>query len=204
MYYANSPVHCISHRRTAFRGIHKFTEARYLSLSWVTCIQYTISHPVPLRPITVSSFCLIAGLANDYVCKIFVLTFWYAFHITPVNVTCSSDLILLVLLTLIIFDEKHKLCNSSYSSFLQTSLILLVENIFLKTLFSNSLSLFSFARIRNKFHTHIKQQAKYGSVYIKLCLHKVYTRKKFSNSPRFIIQVPTYDETSYIFTLSHF
>lgn len=128
----------ISHRRTIFRGIPKFTEARYWLLSWARCIQYTISHPVPLRKITVSSFFLVADIGNDYVFKIFVLTFWYAFHVTPVIVACSSDLIVLVLWILIIFNEKYKLCNSSYSNFIQTSVILLVENIFLKTLFWKS------------------------------------------------------------------
>lgn len=147
---------------------------------------------VSLRPITVSSFCLNAGLASDYFLNIFVLTFWYAFPVTPVTATCSRDLSLLVLCPVIILGEKYNLCKSSFSNFLQLSLILLVEIILLKTFFSNRPSLLSSARIKDQVSHSYKATGKvWFCVYQTLRFHKEYTLRKFSNSPRLIIQVPT-------------
>jgi hypothetical protein len=64
----------------------------------------------------------------------------------------SPSLILLALITLTILGEEYKPCSSSLCSFLQPPVTssLLGPNIFLSTLFSNTLNLCSSLDVRDK------------------------------------------------------
>ena len=63
---------------------------------------------------------------------------------------------------IILFREEYKPWSSSLCSFLQCSVTSALSgpNTFLSTLLSTSLSLCCFLDVRDKFHTHTKQQAK--------------------------------------------
>jgi hypothetical protein len=85
----------------------------------------------------------------------------YAFVFSPTRATRTPNLILLDLIIHIIFGEDYRLwsCLLGNVPSPATSSIL-HSNIFLRTLFSNTFSLFIPLMRRTKFHTHTKQQAR--------------------------------------------
>jgi hypothetical protein len=76
----------------------------------------------------------------------------FALPVSPIRVTCLTHLILLDLLVLITLGEEYKSCSSSLCSFLHPPVTssLFGPNIFLSTLFSNTLSLFSSLNVRDQ------------------------------------------------------
>jgi hypothetical protein len=76
----------------------------------------------------------------------------YAFVISHTHVTCSTNLIILNLIFLIILGEKYKLCSSLLCSFLHPPVNspILDSNILLSNLFSNTLNWCSFLNMRNQ------------------------------------------------------
>jgi hypothetical protein len=79
--------------------------------------------------------------------------------ISPMCATCSTDLTLLTMTTLIPFGEEYKLCSSSLCIFLQLP-VTSSPNILLTTRFSNpSIYILSFWQ-DTKYHILTKQQIK--------------------------------------------
>ena len=70
----------------------------------------------------------------------------------PIRTTCSAHLILSDLITRIIFGEQYRSLSSSLRSFLHSPVTssFLDPNIFLSTLFSNTLSLCSSLNVRDQ------------------------------------------------------
>jgi hypothetical protein len=81
---------------------------------------------------------------------------------SPIRATICAHLIFLNVIILIMFDKGHKLWTSSLCSFLQPSITscLFGPNIFLSTLFSNTLSLCSYLKVRDKVLHPQDSQAK--------------------------------------------
>jgi len=113
--------------------------ARHLSLSWVTCIQSTPSHPVSLTSILTLSSHLRVGLPSGLFPSGFPTTVFHTFLVCPMHATCSVHLILLDLITLIIIGEAYKLRSSSLYRLLQPPATFSLSglNILLSTLFSD-------------------------------------------------------------------
>ena len=85
----------------------------------------------------------------------------------PIHATRPTHFIVHDLTTLVTFGEGFKSRNNSVCRFLNPALTssLLDPNIFLSILPSNTISLCSCFHVRDKFHTHTKQQENYSSVY---------------------------------------
>jgi hypothetical protein len=98
------------------------------------------SNTISLRSLLISSH-LCLGLPSG----IFPSCFQMHAFIFTMRAACSSHLILLDLITLIIFGEEHKLCRSSLCTSFHplVNSFLLGQNILLSTLFSNTLNLCS-------------------------------------------------------------
>jgi len=95
----------------------------------------------------------------------FLTKILYAFLISPMHMTCSTHLILLDLITLMIFGEMYKFWSCALCRLLQPSATssLLGPNILLGTLLSDILNLCSLVW-ETKFLIHTKQQVIQGRV----------------------------------------
>ena len=78
----------------------------------------------------------------------------YAFLDCSIRATCPAHLSRLYLRSLIMLGKKYNACSSALCNFLHSPVIssLLAPNIFLSTLFSNTLILCSSLKVRTKFH----------------------------------------------------
>jgi hypothetical protein len=95
---------------------------------------------------------------------------FYSFLSSPTYVKCSSHLIRLDLICLISLGDEYKLWSFSSCNFLNSTVIscVLGPNILLRTLFSNTLSVYALPLVWDtKFHTHTKQLQNYDFVYFK-------------------------------------
>jgi hypothetical protein len=92
---------------SAFYGNRKFittfTKAHRRPLSWTRCMQSTTSYPISLRSILIISSHLHLGLPSGILLSDFPNKLWCEFLICLMRATCSVNLILLDLITLIVY-----------------------------------------------------------------------------------------------------
>jgi hypothetical protein len=101
-----------------WRFFTTFTRAPHLSLSWARPIQSTSPQPISPRSTLILFTELRLGRPSGlFPCR-FPTNSLYAFLFSPICATCSTHLILLYLITLIILGEEYKSRSSSLCSFL--------------------------------------------------------------------------------------
>jgi hypothetical protein len=134
-----------------------FTSARHLSLFWARSSQDTPFRPIALRSVWILPSRVRQGLPSGFL-SVFPTGTLCAPVFFHIRATFPLHLIIFYLITRIIFSEEYK---SSLCSLLQSPVTSshLGQNIFLSTLFSNTLSLCSSLNVNTKFCTHTKQQA---------------------------------------------
>ena len=139
--------------------VHKIPN---LIVSWVRCNRSTPCYPVCLRSVLMLSYHLRLDLTSGLSPSCFhnktpndISDSPYILHAPPISYFFYLSIE-------IIFGQKYKPWSSSLCNFLQCSVTSALSgpNTFFSTLLSTSLSLCCFLDIRDKFHTHTKQQAK--------------------------------------------
>ena len=92
---------------------------------------------------------------------------------SPIRATCSAHLILLDFITRTILGEEYKSFSSSLCNLLHSPVIpsLLGPNIFLNTLFSNTLSFLSSRSVNDQVSHPYKTTGKITVLYILICQH---------------------------------
>jgi hypothetical protein len=120
------------------------------------------SQPISLRSILILYSHLCLGLARGLYPSGFLIKILCAFLISPVHATCPAHLILLYLISLMTFGKVCKLWSISLHSLFQPPAIssLLGLNIFLSTLFSNALNLFSSLTVKDQVSRPCKGKGK--------------------------------------------
>jgi hypothetical protein len=153
-----------------WRFITILTRACHWSLSWDRWIQSTPSHCISLRSSLILSSHLCLGLPGGlFPSGIPTQIFVWISHISCVSYMphTSHPLDLIIL---IVFCEVYKLWSSSLCSLLRppTTSSLLGPHI-LSTLFSNTLSLWSYLSVRDQVSHPYKEQVKsYFGIYLNL------------------------------------
>jgi hypothetical protein len=126
------------------------------SISWARSIQFITHRPLSLRFILSLFTHLCLHITSGLFTSGFLTNILHAFLFYPIRATCPAHLTLLDLIILIL-GEEYRLWSSSLRSFLQPPVTssLFGPNIFLNTLFSNTLSLCSSLNIRDQVsHRH--------------------------------------------------
>ena len=141
--------------------ISVFKRQHHLSHSWSRLIQPR-HFQISLRSILIlSSHHLTHRSCTKPLSFRFPTQTLYAFLFSPIHDTYATRLIILDLIIQIISGDKYKSCSSSLCSFLQSPITssLTGPNVFLTTLFLNTLSLYYSLNVRDQVsHTHMKQQ----------------------------------------------
>jgi len=157
-----------------FYGTHKFItafiSAHHLSLSWASSIQSIPPHTTSWRSILILSSHLRLGLPSGLFPSGFPTKTLYRPLLSPTRATCLAHLILVYLISRTIFGGQYKSLSFSLCSFLHYPVTssLLGANIFLKTLFSNSLSLRSSHNVNDQVSHPYKTTGKISSLYLNL------------------------------------
>ena len=153
-----------------WRFIPAFTSARHLSLSWASSMQSIPPHPTSWRSILMLSSHLRLGLPSGLFPSGFPTKTLYRPLLSPTRATCLAHLILVYLISRTIFGGQYKSLSFSLCSFLHYPVTssLLGANIFLKTLFSNSLSLRSSHNVNDQVSHPYKTTGKISSLYLNL------------------------------------
>ena len=150
----------------AFHGTRRFITVlkivRQLFLFWANPIQSTYPHPTSWRSILILSTHLRLGVPSGLFPFGFPTKTLYASPSYPIRATCPAYLILLDFITRTILGEVYISLSSSLFSLLHSTVTssLLVPNILLNTIFSNTLSFFPLSISAPKLHTHTKQPAR--------------------------------------------
>ena len=130
----------------AFHGTRRFitalTSVRHLSLSWASPIQSLYTHPTSWRSILILSAHLRLGLPSGLLPSGFPTKTLYTTLPSPICATCPAHLSLLDFITRTILGEEYKSFSSSLCNLLHSPVTssLLGPNIFLNTMFSNTLT----------------------------------------------------------------
>jgi hypothetical protein len=122
--------------------ITAFTSALQLSLSWASSIRFTSLYPTSWRSTLILSFHLRLGLPSGPFPSVFPIKILYTTLLSYIRAECPAYL---DFITRTILGEQYRSLSSSLCSFLHHAVnsSLLVPNILLSTLFSNTLSLSS-------------------------------------------------------------
>jgi len=149
------------------RFITAFTNARHLSLSWASSIQSIPPHHTSWRSILILSSHLRLCLSSGLFPPGFPTKTLYTLLPSPIRATCPAHLILLDFITCTIQGE-YILLSSSLCSFLHSPVTssLLGQNILLKTLFLNTLSLRSSLNVSDQVSHPYKTTGKIIVLYI--------------------------------------
>ena len=133
----------------AFHGTRRFITALtsfcHLSLSWASPILSIYPHPTSWRSILILSTYLRLGLPSGVFPPGFPTKTLYTPLSSPIRPTCPAHLILLDFITRTILGEEYKSFRTSLCNLLHSPVTssLLGPNIFLNTIFSNTLSFLS-------------------------------------------------------------
>ena len=147
----------------AFHGTRRFitalTSVRHLSLSWASPIQSMYRHPIFWRSILILSTHLRLGLPSGLFPFSFPTNTLYTPLSSHIRATCPAQLILLDFITRTILGEEYKTFSSSLCSLLHSPVTssLLGPNILLNTMFSNTLSIFSYSQTPSTFFLNLRK-----------------------------------------------
>ena len=156
----------------AFHGTRNFftalTSVRQLSLSWVSPVQSIYPHPTSWRSILILSTHLGLGLPSGLLPSGFPTKTLYDPIPSPIRAKCPAHFILLYFITRTILGEQYKSFSSSLCNFLHSPVTssLLGPNIFLNTMFSNTLSFLSSRSVNDQVSHPYKTTGKITFLYI--------------------------------------
>ena len=156
----------------AFHGTRRFitalTSVRHLSLSWANPIQSIYPHSTSWRSILILSAHLRLGLPSGLLPSGFPTKTLYTPLSSPIRATCPAHLILLDFITRTTLGEEYKTFSSALCNLLHSPITssLLVPNIFLNTLFSNTLSFLSSRSVNDQVSHPYKATGKITVLYI--------------------------------------
>jgi len=144
-----------------------------LSLSWVTAIYTLPPHPTPRRSILIFAAHLRLGLPSGLFPSGLPTKTLYAPLLSSICASYLAHLIILDLITRMIFGDEYRVQSSLLCSLLQSpvTLSLIGPNIFLITLFMNTLRLYSFFSVRDQDSHPYKTKGKTAVLYILIHTH---------------------------------
>ena len=152
-----------------FHGTRRFitalTSVCHLSLSWANPIQSIYTHPTSWGSILILSTHLCLGLPSGLFPSGFPTKTLHTPVSTPIRATCPAHLIHLDFITR---SEEYKSFSSSLCNLLHSPIIssLLVPNILLNTMFSNTLSFLSSFNVNDQVSHPYKTTGKIIVLYI--------------------------------------
>jgi len=150
----------------AFHGTRRFitalTSVRHLSLSWASPIQSIYPHHTSWRSVLLLFTHLRLGLPSGLFPSGFPTKALYNPISSPICATCPAYLILLNFITRTILGEEYKSFSSSLCNLFHSPVTsyLLGQNIFINTMFSDTLSFLSSRNVSDQVSHPYKTTAK--------------------------------------------